>query len=354
MTLNEIAYNIADASGRATNASYIERLKFQIKYYRSLLIRRDQERNTYLPDQFIQTLEAPITLVNIAETIEFSAAVNNQPLHKSNSILPKPVRLKRGVPFFEVAYFKTTYNGKLNIRQIVAVTDQVATTFGTWEGSFLVTGTIAEGATVTLSNITSTNSNTQSGTGAVFQIVYTTNSGSTPITSINITQGGVGYNVGDKVTLTLPATNGLTDLGDSSIVYTITQEDIDLTSILSRTKEALIPITPGAYQYSYFTKFNADAPKYFYQNGRIYTLNIPNSDPNEGDAYTVPSLFIRGIFEDVEELRSFTYIGEPCYNDDSAYPVTADMIQQITQSILAAEYKMENIQNDNNEIKVNE
>ena len=67
MTLNEIAYNIADASGRATNAAYIERLKFQIKYYRSLLIRRDQERNTYLPDQFIQTLEAPISIVNIAE-----------------------------------------------------------------------------------------------------------------------------------------------------------------------------------------------------------------------------------------------------------------------------------------------
>ena len=354
MTLNEIAYNIADASGRATNASYIERLKFQIKYYRSLLIRRDQERNTYLPDQFIQTLEAPITLVNIAETIEFSAAVNNQPLHKSNSILPKPVRLKRGVPFFEVAFFKSTYTCKLQVRQVVAVTDQVATTFGTWEGTFLVTGTIAAGSSVTLSNITSTNSNTQSGTGAVFQIVYTTNSGSTPVTSINITQGGVGYNVGDKVTLNLPATDGPRDLGDSSIVYTITQADIDLTSILNRTKEALIPITPGAYQYSYFTKFNANAPKYFYQNGRIYTLNIPNSDPNEGDAYTVPSLFIRGIFEDVEELRGFTYIGEPCYNDESPYPVTADMIQQITQSILAAEYKMENIQNDNNEIKVNE
>ena len=45
MTLNEIAYNIADAAGRGTNAAYIERLKFQIKYYRSLLIRRDQERN---------------------------------------------------------------------------------------------------------------------------------------------------------------------------------------------------------------------------------------------------------------------------------------------------------------------
>lgn len=351
MTLNEIAYNIADASGRATNAAYIERLKFQIKYYRSLLIRRDQERNTYLPDQFIQTIEAPISLVNIAETIEFSAAVNNQPLHKSNAILPKPVRLKRGVPFFEVAYFKTTYNGKLNVRRIVAVTDQVSTTFGTWEGSFLISGTIAVGAAVTLSNITSTNSNTQSGSGAVFQIICTTNNGATPITSINITQGGTGYSVGDKITLNLPAEERF---GTSSITYTVTQADIDLTSVKSRTKEGLIPITPGAYEYSYYTKFNANAPKYFYQNGRIYTLNVPTSDSNEGDAYTLPTLFIRGIFEDVEELKGFTYLGEPCYNDNSAYPVTADMIQQITQSILAAEYKLENIQNDNNEIKVNE
>lgn len=351
MTLNEIAYNIADASGRATNAAYIERLKFQIKYYRSLLIRRDQERNTYLPDQFIQTIEAPISLVNIAETIEFSAAVNNQPLHKSNAILPKPVRLKRGVPFFEVAYFKTTYNGKLNVRRIVAVTGQLSTTFGTWEGSFLISGTIAAGASVTLSNITSTNSNTQSGSGAVFQIICTTNNGSTPITSINITQGGTGYSVGDKITLNLPAEERF---GTSSVTYTVTQADIDLTSVKSRTKEGLIPITPGAYEYSYYTKFNANAPKYFYQNGRIYTLNVPTSDSNEGDAYTLPTLFIRGIFEDVEELKGFTYLGEPCYNDNKAYPVTADMIQQITQSILAAEYKLENIQNDNNEIKVNE
>ena len=351
MTLNEIAYNIADASGRATNAAYIERLKFQIKYYRSLLIRRDQERNTYLPDQFIQTIEAPISLVNIAETIEFSAAVNNQPLHKSNAILPKPVRLKRGVPFFEVAYFKTTYNGKLRVRQVVAVTDQVATTFGTWQGSFLISGPIAAGATVTLNNITSTNSNTESGTGAVFQIICTTNANSTPITSITIAQGGTGYSVGDKVTLNLPDEE---KYGDSNIVYTITQEDIDLSSVKSRTKESLIPITPGNYEYSYFTKFNADAPKYFYQNGRIYTLNIPTSDSNEGSDYTLPTLFVRGIFEDVDELKGFTYLGEPCYNDNSAYPVTADMIQQITQSILAAEYKLENIQNDNNEIKVNE
>ena len=106
MTLNEIAYNIADASGRGTNAAYIERLKFQIKYYRALLIRRDQERNTYLPDQFIQTIEVPISLVNINDSIEFSAAINGQGLHKSNSQIPDPVRLKRGVPFFQVAYFK--------------------------------------------------------------------------------------------------------------------------------------------------------------------------------------------------------------------------------------------------------
>lgn len=361
MTLNEIAYNIADASGRATNAAYIERLKFQIKYYRSLLIRRDQERNTYLPDQFIQTLEAPISIVNIAETIEFSAAVNNQPLHKSNSILPKPVRLKRGVPFFEVAYFKTVYTGKLKLRQVVAVTEQVATTYGTWQGSFSDTqiGGLSAGDTITLNNITTTS---EGGKEAVFSLTSTVNAGSpitnASLTGLTITQGGSGYKVGDRVTLNLPTddldSNGNNRYGTSSIVYIITKEDIDLDSVLSRTKVPLIPITPGAYEYSYFTKFNADAPKYFYQNGRIYTLNVPATNPHLGDDYVLPTLFVRGIFEDVEELRSFTYIGEPCYNDDSAYPVTADMIQQITQSILAAEYKLENIQNDNNEIKVNE
>lgn len=358
MTLNEIAYNIADASGRATNAAYIERLKFQIKYYRSLLIRRDQERNTYLPDQFIQTLEAPVSIVNIAESIEFTNAVNNQPLHKSNAILPKPVRLKRGVPFFEVAYFKTVYTGKLKLQQVSTGND------GSWEGTFTDTQIdgFTGGDTITIENLSSLNNTSKDGNGAVFTITATVNAGdpviNASLATLSIVQGGSGYRVGDKLEVALPTddldANGNNRFGTSSVIYTVTEDDIDLTSVESRTKEALIPITPGNYEYSYFTKFNANAPKYFYQNGRIYTLNLPTEDPVIGSNFKTPALFVRGIFEDVDELRGFTYIGEPCYNDNDAYPVTADMIQQITQSILAAEYRLENPENDNNEIKVNE
>ena len=43
------------------------------------------------------------------------------------------------------------------------------------------------------------------------------------------------------------------------------------------------------------------------------------------------------------------YLGEPCYNDDMDYPVKNDMIQMITQSILAGEYQIENQMNINEE-----
>ena len=36
------------------------------------------------------------------------------------------------------------------------------------------------------------------------------------------------------------------------------------------------------------------------------------------------------------------------------YPVTADMIQMITQSILAGEYQVENQINDNEEVQTDE
>ena len=65
-------------------------------------------------------------------------------------------------------------------------------------------------------------------------------------------------------------------------------------------------------------------------------------------------MFVRAIFEDVNDLRGFTYLGEPCYNDDMDYPVTADMIQMITQSILAGEYQAENQINDNEEVQTDE
>jgi len=329
MTLNEIAYNIADASGRGTNAAYIERLKFQIKYYRALLIRRDQERNTYLPDQFIQTIEVPIAIVNINDSIEFSAAINGQGLHKSNSQIPDPVRLKRGVPFFQVAYFKNVYDGSLSTDA-----DELLAS---------ITINTADGVNDTYTNVATTSSG--SGTGAVVTVVVTSNA----VSSITVTGIGSNYKIGD--TITVPALAGTG--GTKDVIITLATGDIDPTKKIVE-KVDLIPITPGNSKYAYFTKYNQATPKYFYQNDRIYTLNIPTADVVLGTDYVLPKLFVRAIFEDVNDLRGFTYLGEPCYNDDMDYPVTADMIQMITQSILAGEYQAENQINDNEEVQTDE
>ena len=328
MTLNEIAYNIADASGRGTNAAYIERLKFQIKYYRALLIRRDQERNTYLPDQFIQTIEVPISLVNINDSIEFSAAINGQGLHKSNSQIPDPVRLKRGVPFFQVAYFKNIYDGSLSV-----TADELVAS---------ITTNTSDGTNNNYTNVATTTSG--KGTGAVLSLTVASGA----VSAITVTGIGSGYLIGDTITIPKATIGGSTD-----VVITLATGDIDPTKKIVE-KVDLIPITPGNSKYAYFTKYNQATPKYFYQNDRIYTLNIPTADVVLGTNYVLPKLFVRAIFEDVNDLRGFTYLGEPCYNDDMDYPVTADMIQMITQSILAGEYQAENQINDNEEVQTDE
>jgi len=328
MTLNEIAYNIADASGRGTNAAYIERLKFQIKYYRALILRRDQERNSYLPDQVLQTIEIPIAIVNIADSIEFSAALNNQPLHKSNSSIPNPLRFKDGKPFTQVAYFKNIYDGSLKI-----VEDELLAS---------ITTNTTSAVNETYTNVITTTSG--SGTGLKLTVIIAGNT----VSSITVTSIGTKYKVGDTITIPAATIGGTVD-----VVITIATGDIDDTKKIVE-KIDLIPITPGNSKYSYYTKYTSAAPKYFYQNDKIYTLNIDTIDPVLGTSYVLPNLFVRAVFEDVNDLRGFTYLGEPCYNDDMEYPCTMDMVQMITQSILGTEQQIEQIDNNNEEVKVNE
>ena len=92
MTLNEIVYNLADIVGKTDVPHFVERLKFNVMYYRALLIRRDQERNSYLPEQFMQ-----------------SFCMEMEKVMKSKKKLPSPIRLKNGSP---LAYVGTIDNLK--------------------------------------------------------------------------------------------------------------------------------------------------------------------------------------------------------------------------------------------------
>lgn len=95
MTLNEISYFIAERFGKDEDEAFIEQIKFSVKYYRALLIRRDAERNqtnrTYLQN-FIQ----PLIKVDEADTCV--TQIGCEILRTENKV-PKPIRLKQDTPF---------------------------------------------------------------------------------------------------------------------------------------------------------------------------------------------------------------------------------------------------------------
>lgn len=95
MTLSEITYNVLNVlrGGRSFNNEHYseEQLKFNIEYYRALLIRRDIDRNTRFTP-FEQDLGFPeVEMVDPAEG--FSMTVNGQILQTVEEI-PVPLRLK--------------------------------------------------------------------------------------------------------------------------------------------------------------------------------------------------------------------------------------------------------------------
>ena len=57
ITLNEIAYSVAETVGKPYDEAFLNRVRSGIHYYRSLLIKRDIDRNPgFIPPQFVQRL----------------------------------------------------------------------------------------------------------------------------------------------------------------------------------------------------------------------------------------------------------------------------------------------------------
>ena len=106
MTLNEIVYNLADIVGKTDVPHFVERLKFNVMYYRALLIRRDQERNSYLPEQFMQSFCMEMEKVDASQCCDIKVDCI---VMKSKKKLPSRIRLKNGSP---LAYVGTIDNLK--------------------------------------------------------------------------------------------------------------------------------------------------------------------------------------------------------------------------------------------------
>ena len=104
-SLNEIAYNILNniRGGRSSHNDYynLDQIKFNIKYYRSLFIRRDLQRKTRL-EPFEQELKA-LTLTPVPSDIR---RVGNNLALRTDEELPELLRTKHRQPL--------TYVGPIN------------------------------------------------------------------------------------------------------------------------------------------------------------------------------------------------------------------------------------------------
>jgi hypothetical protein len=96
-TLNQIAYNISTLLGKPFDQALLEQLKFQIRYFRSVLIRRDFDRNAFMTPQLIQSLGC-VTMVEV-DLSECPAHLTGYTLFRTETPLPEPIRMKNGNAF---------------------------------------------------------------------------------------------------------------------------------------------------------------------------------------------------------------------------------------------------------------
>jgi hypothetical protein len=98
-TLNQIAYNIAGAVDKNTDIVFINRLKFQIEYFRAVFIRNDAQQNFNIPDALVQTNTVELEWVNAVDACGVSLPCK---ILKSKNKLCTPINLKGQTGFVYV------------------------------------------------------------------------------------------------------------------------------------------------------------------------------------------------------------------------------------------------------------
>lgn len=98
-TLNQIAYNIAGAADKNTDPVFLNRLKFQIEYYRALFLRRDAQNNVGIPDAVVQTRILEMEWVPAVDACGVSLPCK---ILKSKDKLCAPINLKGQTGFIYV------------------------------------------------------------------------------------------------------------------------------------------------------------------------------------------------------------------------------------------------------------
>lgn len=99
-----------------------------------------------------------------------------------------------------------------------------------------------------------------------------------------------------------------------------------------------------------FLKYSRNQPanvvRYTFIDGYLYFYNLPKSQRYVG---------VQDVFESPETLKTVncdTGETKSCYSDDSEYPMTEDLVQQLIQAILSTELRIQ-VQSDTKEVPLN-
>ena len=89
-------------------------------------------------------------------------------------------------------------------------------------------------------------------------------------------------------------------------------------------------IEPYMAKLASYAKYTGTNRKAFMLEDHMYILNAEGME----------NINVRGIFEDPRDLAQFDCDGNDCYNDNSEFPMPADMIQLITNGMAQGELQL--------------
>jgi len=113
-------------------------------------------------------------------------------------------------------------------------------------------------------------------------------------------------------TVRLKRMDGITHVGDPSGIHTIPM------------------IGPLAVQSLPWDRYTKNTRKAYMIEDHLYIYNPDGMD----------TINVRGIFEDPEELVKFDCDGGSCYDDSSSFPISADLVQAITDGLVKGTFQM--------------
>ena len=89
-------------------------------------------------------------------------------------------------------------------------------------------------------------------------------------------------------------------------------------------------INPLAVQSLAYDRFTKNSRKAYMIEDKLYIYNPEGMD----------TVDVRGIFEDPEELAKFDCDGDNCYDSGSPFPLSADLVQAITDGLVKGTFQM--------------